>query len=521
MNKQRIISSGILAFVLAIFIALIVVFCVYVRATWAYIVAICVIFLIDLAFSIYVANSKREFQIKLCWLFWINALPLVGCLLFVVFGTHPFTTRTFRTFRKSWKEYAKNENYHYSKELIEKHQLPPIYSYNLNVGMSAIYQYNQVQIIPHLVEMYDLSLQMIRNAKKSINIIMYIMDDGIWLRSLVTELVKKHQEGVKVHVIYDWLGCYFKKPHHIIKQLQKYGIPVAIFNPHGINMFKGVTNYRSHQKAIIVDNEVALYGGSNIADEYLTISPKTNYWHDLNFMVSGEIVNSLSISFIHDWMNLTDYRHAKSKKKQAANKELHHTLIHNLQPSKKISKTCNAQFIHSSPDYEEKQIEHSIALLANQAKKSIKLVTPYFVPSEMVLNAIVDASIRGVKVTLMTPRLNDDKQFVIPTNRYYYARLKQTGCEIYEYNGFIHSKYLIVDDEITLTGSNNLDLRSLWINYENALVIQDPEFTSQMNQLFNWDLSHSTKINEEDIHSFDTKGARFKQGCMNFIRPLI
>lgn len=521
MNKHRIFGSGLLALILALFITVIVLFLVYVKTLFVYIICICVIYLIDVTFSIWVFNTNRQTLIKLCWIFWINALPLIGCLIFVVFGTQPFTSKNLHTVNDSWSEFTKLEDYTYTRELLANNQLPSIYHYNLSAGLSPVYQHNEINIIPHLVDLYDTSINLIRSAKKSIYIITYILDDGFWLRTIAAELVKKVQAGVKVYLLYDWLGCYFKKPHHLLKQLTEHGVNVAIFNPHGINMFKGSTNYRNHQKALIIDNMTAIYGGSNIGDEYLTISSKTNYWNDLNFLVSGEIVNSLSIGFIHNWLNLSSYTDSKKPKYQAVNQELEQYAKNHIKPQAIATKNCDMQLIHSSADYEPKQVEQSINLLFNQAQSSIKVVTPYFVPSETILNSLCNTALRGIKVTLIFPRLNDDKSMVVPTNRSYYAKLKRAGCHIYEYNGFIHAKYMIIDDLITFAGSNNLDFRSLWINFENALIIQNKAFAKQMNEIFNRDMDGCTAISDDDISKFTTRKARYKRDVMNFFLPLI
>jgi cardiolipin synthase len=143
-------------------------------------------------------------------------------------------------------------------------------------------------------------ITLIRRAKKFIHIETFILHDGFFLRTIMAELVKKAQEGIEIRLLYDWMGCFRKFKKTQIKELRRYGAEVGIFNPPGINVFKGATNYRLHRKAIIVDNKYAIYGGSNFGDEYLAMDRKTNYWKDQNFFIEGEIVNSLNIAFIGD-----------------------------------------------------------------------------------------------------------------------------------------------------------------------------------------------------------------------------
>jgi cardiolipin synthase len=117
----------------------------------------------------------------------------------------------------------------------------------------------------------------IRGAQKFIHLSTFIIADGVFLRTLFTELIKKAQEGVKIRFLYDWLGSAFRYHKRDLKQLRAAGIEVGIFNPKGINVFKGSSNYRMHHKSLIVDNKLALYGGSNFGDDYLSMNAKCHH----------------------------------------------------------------------------------------------------------------------------------------------------------------------------------------------------------------------------------------------------
>ena len=118
------------------------------------------------------------------------------------------------------------------------------------------------------------------------------------------------------------------------------------------------------------------------------------------------------------------------------------------------------QLVNSAPDLEEKQIEQTLINLIKKAKNSIKIVTPYLFPTQSIIDSLSSAAMSGIKVELILPGRNDDKQTVI-ANRFHCTKLLSSGCKIYEYQGFIHSKYLIADDSIVFSGSNNMDYRSL------------------------------------------------------------
>ncbi|MDE6476602.1 MAG: phosphatidylserine/phosphatidylglycerophosphate/cardiolipin synthase family protein [Mycoplasmoidaceae bacterium] len=271
----------------------------------------------------------------------------------------------------------------------------------------------------------------------------------------MSELIKKVKAGVKVRFIYDWVGCANRFPKKYIKELKEAGVCIAKFNPHGLNIFKGATNFRSHRKGIIIDNKIALYGGSNIGDEYLSIDKKTNYFKDLNYIVEGEVVNSLNLLFCQDFCFMTDIKR-DSKQFNDVYKKLNKILV-----PKKVSNVTHAQVVESSPDYEGKTIKNQILNLILKAKRSINIISPYFFPTDDIVDCLIIASQSGIKVRLVCPGQNDDKTFVTLLNRNNYKKMIDAKIKVYEFNGFIHSKLMIIDNKYVFTGSNNLDYRSL------------------------------------------------------------
>jgi cardiolipin synthase len=219
-------------------------------------------------------------------------------------------------------------------------------------------------------------------------------------------------------------------------------------------VFKGSTNYRLHRKALIVDNKYALYGGSNIGDEYLSMLRSCNYWRDQNFLLEGEIVNSINISFINDWISFTDYSVSYQQKKGLTDNLSKYLIIHQTQNKVRM------QLCTSAPNSVDKGIMNTMSTMILHAKKSVELVTPYFAPTELCSSALNIAARSGVKVRIILPGKPDNKNFIVTVNRGQYLELLNMPCEVYEYNGFIHSKYLIIDDEYVFLTTANFDYRS-------------------------------------------------------------
>jgi cardiolipin synthase len=148
--------------------------------------------------------------------------------------------------------------------------------------------------------MFKEYINLVKSAKKFIHISTYICCDGVFFYVLANELIKKAKAGVKVRFLIDGYGSMFKYSKKIIRLMKKAGIEIALFNYDGISIFNSATNYRNHKKILIIDNEKGVYGGSNISDEYIGISKEKNYFTDTNFLISGEIMNSLNVAFCSD-----------------------------------------------------------------------------------------------------------------------------------------------------------------------------------------------------------------------------
>ena len=518
MNRLKIFFFGLLAFLFAAFIGFVIFLLIgSMHEPEIFIIIIISVSAFNAIIMFILFNSSRQVNIKLCWIFVMGALPLFGTLIYLIFGTCPYDKKTWKAAKEYTKSYNRYEDYEFTKKFESGDKnIDQIFKYNFNISQSPIYEKNSIRIIKDLTSLFDESINLIRSAKKTIHLSTYIFKDGVWSRCIVTELIKKAQEGVQVRFMYDWVGCYNRLPKKLIKQLKEAKIEVAIFNPKGFNMFKSVTNYRSHRKVILVDNRAAIYGGSNIADEYLSISPKTNYWRDLNFYVEGEIANSMNLLFLYDWFNFSN--HAKKRYQQKDKKFINSiSKILQIQPSESNQ---IMQLVNSAPDLEEKQIEQTLINLIKKAKNSIKIVTPYLFPTQSIIDSLSSAAMSGIKVELILPGRNDDKQTVI-ANRFHCTKLLSSGCKIYEYQGFIHSKYLIADDSIVFSGSNNMDYRSLWINFESALLIYNETLSKEMINVFSIDKSNSKLINLDFIKNHINIWHKIGYSLINIFHPLL
>ena len=234
-------------------------------------------------------------------------------------------------------------------------------------------------------------------------------------------------------------------------------------------------NNRNHRKIIIIDGQIGYVGGFNVGDDYLGLG-KLGYWRDTHTRVQGECIDALQLRFILDW-NSQSHRHNLN-------------LIKNISLKNGDKGNAAIQIASSGPAFDLHQIEYGYTKMIMSAKKSIYLQSPYFIPDQSYINALKMAANSGVEVNLMIP-CKPDHPFVYWATFSNAADLLDSGVNIYTYqNGFIHSKILMIDDEISSIGSANMDFRSFELNFEVNAFIYDEDIAKQLRQAFEKILSN-------------------------------
>ncbi len=478
MNKTKIFISGLLVFVLAAITAASIVCFIYVDIIWPLILTTVLLVLAELAISLRIIVSGRSPYAKACWILGIILLPIIGIIAFLIFGVNPLIKKQRKEYLDNQKEFLKTEDNSLSEQLKDNHIYGWLFAYGYNNMLKPVTKDNQIKVIEDNTQLFEESIKLIRSAKEFINVQSFIFKyKGFWTRIFLAELIKKANEGVKVRVIYDWLGSWRRVQPKIFNQLKKYGVEVVCFNPKGLTAFKGSTNYRLHSKFIIVDNKVALYGGSNFADEYLSMAKYENHWKDLNFLITGPIVNSMNTTFINYWLTFTGNTISESSRQNIRNDA-------KLLLKKQEFKSTNslAQLLIFDPDFNDFTLDNALINCFFNAKKSIKIISPYFCPTPKIIEALSWCHSHNIDIKIITHSKN--QKYVQMMNRDNLKKVVDLGITAYEYDGYLHSKLIIIDDEYVLTGSCNIDYRSIYLDFESELVIYDKNFTDKMLNYF-------------------------------------
>lgn len=517
MNKRKkllISLSSIILFVLLIGLFLWLIFVSFgIGANTIYwLVSAFVVYIAQVITSFYLLNSKKRIiNVKLCWIFVISSIPVFGLFGFFIFGIIPFKSKTIEQIHEDNKPFSKCEDFTFTNKMInEKKDYIEEFIFSYNFELSPVYENNKIDIVKQS-DVFKQSIELIRKAKEFIHIQFYIVSDSVWFNLLLEEIAKKRKENVKVRFMYDWVGSHKRFHQRSVRRLRKMGIEVEVFNPKIITKYTSATNFRSHRKCIIVDNKYCLTGGSNIGDEYINMRKKYNNWTDLNFLIEGEIVNSINLRFCNDWINYSSYK----KRNDKNDKFYKEFKIHKAE-----NKTI-AQIVNSTPEVKPNNFESLLTSLIANAKKSIWITTPYLLLPEHIINQLLFASVRGIDVKIVVPNLPDDKKYILTINRNSSIKMIESNIKVYEYSGFVHSKSIMIDDEISVVGSNNMDFRSLMINFETAILVKSKQMNTSLRNIFNDYLKNSIKIDNEFLKRNYKLSNKIQMLFVNIIQPLL
>jgi cardiolipin synthase len=339
---------------------------------------------------------------------------------------------------------------------------------------------------------YVAMFKAIAAAKDNINVETYIIEDDEIGKKFSDALIAQQAKGVQVTLIYDGVGS-LQTPKAFFQRLKDGGVRTLEFNPvNPLIAKKGwLLNQRDHRKLLIVDGYSAFLGGVNISSVYSSGSSgkpmpdgtkeEKTPWRDTHLMVEGPVVAEFQKLFMETW----------SKQKGEALPERKYF----PQPVQKGKEVVRA--IGSSSDDGGGQMYNTLVSAINSAETSIYLTNAYFAPDVKIMDALKDASVRGVDVKIILPS-KSDSPLVYFAGHSFYSELLNSGVKIFErHESLLHAKTAIIDGVWSTIGSTNLDWRSFLHNDEINAVVLSPEFGAQMNAMFEKDLAASELITLE------------------------
>jgi len=431
-------------------------------------------------------KKNRNPAATMAWMLTVLFIPVLGFLLYIITGGL-YGAKHMRDFfdkkgrEKDYYNILNNQLKNMYNDNLENDRIKEYKDFiRMNLTWDkSIYTYdNDIEVFIDGNKKYQALIKDIKNAKNSINMQYFIIRNDKISKEILSELTKKAKDGVEVRFLYDKMGS-FGTPKSIFKELKAAGGRVEMFYP---SIFK--INYRNHRKIVVIDGLIGYVGGFNIGDEYCGEDKRLKPWRDTHIKILGSAVNMLQMRFFLDWF-------------YASNEEIpldECTFYHLFFPKKEMGEEgCIVQIVSSGPEQDEEQIKMGYIKMISSAKKTLYIQTPYFIPDDHFLGSIKIAAMCGVDVRIMIPSIAD-KKFVYYATLAYLKEVLPYGVKIYFYDGFLHSKTIVMDDSITSVGTANMDIRSFALNFEVNAFVYDKNFAIYNNQIFMDDLKNCKEI---------------------------
>lgn len=319
---------------------------------------------------------------------------------------------------------------------------------------------NRVTFLPSGEESFHELERHIREAEHTIHIMTFILGrDGVG-RRLVKLLAQRARDGVKVRLLLDSLGCFFSKGA-FCDPLRRAGGEVVSFMPMLPLQTRGSANLRNHRKIAVFDHRIAAIGGRNLAAEYMGPAPLKRRFRDFGAVIEGPAVSLLDEIFIADW--------AFASKQPIA--RFHDEIPAGVPP---VAGDSEVQIVASGPDVQGDPLYEGILSLVQQAERSVWIVTPYYIPDEVLQRSLMVQARAGIDVRLVVPA-RSNHPITDLARKHFLFELQKAGVKVLLYGpGMNHAKLILVDESVGLWGSANMDLRSLFVNFEVAAVTYSP-----------------------------------------------
>ncbi len=457
--------------------------------------------------------ERRDPTSTWAWLLVLFFIPILGFFIYLLLGRQLREKHLFR-----WEGRSKigiEKLIDYQIEAIEQnaldfrlddtaHYQDMIYLHLRN-NHAVLTQDNDVQVFNDGEAKFEALIHDLEHAKDHIHFQYYILRLDHLGKRILDVLVQKAKQGVKVRVLFDDIGSRGLRKKHL-RELTDHGGEVEAFFPAILPLINPRLNYRNHRKIVVIDGRIGYVGGFNVGDEYLGLNSKFGYWRDTHLRIEGSALHPLQTRFILDW-------------NQASEK-------HNIEyaeryfPAIPRKGTVGMQIVSSGPDSEWEQIKDGYLKMIFIAKKYIYIQTPYFIPDISFLDALRIACLSGIDVRIMIPN-KPDHMFVYWATYSNIGKLLKAGAKVYIYeNGFLHTKQIVVDDELSTVGTANIDVRSFKLNFEINAFIYDREKSHELAELFEQDMQLSTELTYE-AYLQRSRMIKIKESISRLLSPIL
>ncbi len=465
--------------------------------------------------TIRVVFKRRVVGVSFAWLLIIYIIPIVGVIAYLLVGELNLGKKRAKRAQKMfqpfglWFKTLKDCPEHHPRRMSEYAKPISVLCEN-RLGIPGLTE-NKLALHASPPEILHALIKDINQAEKSIYMEFYIWHAGGLANEISVALINAAKRGVTVRVLLDSAGSMRFFRSHWPQVMRQSGIQLEealAVSP--LRMFLRRLDLRLHRKIVVIDEAIGYTGSMNLVDpEYFKQEAGIGQWVDVMVRMTGPAVSVLNCIQAWDWEVETGERHLPP------------------QPTCQLStestdKTCNntVQVIPSGPGMPDEIIHQVLLISIYQAKNKIVITTPYFIPSENLQHALQSAAERGVQVDIIIPDKNDSTM-VEWASRSFFDELLDAGVNIYRFSGgLLHTKSVVIDDNHCLFGTVNLDMRSLWLNFEVTLAVDDIAFTQSLCALHQTYLTQSHKVDAKEWAK-RSSFKKFIEQCFYMFSPLL
>ena len=425
--------------------------------------------ILSLIATVIVVNNNTDPGFKLAWAVSILIAPLFGGILYLSVGGQKLTKWSKRriplniqdaTVEKDWVRDIQDEEIRQQASFIQT-----------KAGFSPQGQ-TQVTYFSSGESMYEAMLKELEAAEHYVFLEFFIFEEGKMWNQMMEILERKIRQGVDVRMIYDDVGSVNSLPRRYYKKMREKGIRCYVFNPFVPFIFFRMNN-RTHRKIMVIDGYTSFTGGINIADEYINVKERFGHWKDTGVMLKGAATWNLTAMFLNTWNFVSAAENRKNQDNYRPDR------YHALPETEGIIAPYGSSPVSPVP------VPTSVYCnMIDKAKKYVYITTPYLIPNNEIMRSLERAAQNGVDVRILTPA-KWDKYLVHILTQSNYRELIGAGVRVFEYTpGFIHAKSFVCDDELAIVGTINLDYRSLYHHFEDAVWMYDTPVVQDVYQDF-------------------------------------
>ncbi len=456
---------------------------------FVWIALLVVFYLLGMITAVRALWTARTSQSAIAWMISCITLPWLAVPLYWIFGRNRF--HGYRLARRSSDARFRDMIGGIREFGLRGKELPEAFRRRYGVferlASLSFTGGNDLELLIDGAAAFAAIFREIERAEEYILMQFYIIRSDALGRRMRDVLARKAAAGVRVYFLYDWIGCYALSAAYI-ESLKEAGIDVRAFRT-GKWTHQYQVNFRNHRKAVVVDGRWAVTGGVNLGEEYCGRSEQFGCWRDTMVGVRGPAVQEIQLSFVEDWFFITGKM-----------PEL------NWQPLVSPAGNQNALVLPTGPADELHTCSMMFTQAIHAAEERLWITSPYFVPDNEIIRALQLAALRGVDVRVLIPD-RPDQRLVYWASFTYLEELERTGVKFFRYTrGLLHQKVLLVDRDLALVGSANMDNRSFYLSFELTMLVVDEAFGAEVESMLAEDFSFARSAGAADYRA---KGLAF------------